>query len=96
MGIRSFDLRSFDHNDRFDREKKHTFLMFFPLFITKDRIAPVDLRSLIFFKDRWDRFALIDHDRSDLSITKYDRFDRKTDDRIPNPDFICVTEICME
>ena len=24
--------------------------MFFPLFITKDRIAPVDLRSLIFFK----------------------------------------------
>ena len=76
-----------------------SFLTVFPLFIPKDRIAPIDLRSLIFFKDRRDRFALVNlWKRSiqpflrsnryfDLSITKNDRFDRKTDDRIPNLGF---------
>ena len=38
----------------------------------------------IFKKDRRDRFDLF-HDWIDLTITKNDRYERKTDDRIPNP-----------
>ena len=44
----------------------------------------------IFYKDRRERFDLF-HDRIDLSITKNERFDRKTYDRILNP--VAVSEI---
>ena len=77
--------RSLDHKKRLIRSRKKTyvcmFLTVFPLYMSKDQNAPVDLRSSIFFKDRWDRFVLVDlwkepwdyfdlfQDQIDLSIT---------------------------
>ena len=59
--------RSFDH-----KKRSLMFLTVFHLFMSKDRIALVNLRSPIFFKDRRDRFDLVDlwKRSTDLSITK--------------------------
>ena len=43
----------------------------------------------IFKKDRREQFDLF-HDRIDLLITKNDRFDRNTDDQIPNSESVWV------
>ena len=80
------------------------FLTLFPLLMPKDQIAPFDLRSFLKI-DGIDSlssiFENIERDRIDRifkiqsifrsTITKNDRFDRKTDDRMPNPAYCTRT-----
>ena len=65
--------------------------------INDDKIARVDLlkqstvsesEPSLFKKDQLERLDLF-HDQINLSITKNEPFDQKTDDRILNPAFLC-------
>ena len=108
LGIRSFDLfdlykrstvivsifRSQKTIDSIERKKyfSYVFWQFSPLFMPKDRIAPVHLRFFLKI-DTFDSlssiFRSVDH--------KKDRFDRKTDYRIPNTEIFkkqCTTWGC--
>ena len=104
LEIRSFDLRSLALFYLLKRSivseslsknewlaQKNVFFIWilqFPLlFMPKERIALIDLRSSILKQDRRDRFDLFTIE-SICQSQKNDQFNPKTDDQIPNPDFL--------